>query len=186
MTVTLETLANLMLHKQLRFEEGKIILLDQRVAMLPLYNIVELQKTLEAKGLENTLYYTNKNFGKDWTRKIYESYKMSENQIFQWGINSVTVAGWGTVKLIEKQAENRIKFNLIDSGMAFYYGKSDKPIDHIFRGMIAGAMSATYKKDLDAVETKCKAQGHSMCEFIVQPSEKFINDPSAQAQLKKL
>ncbi|MFH1394562.1 MAG: V4R domain-containing protein [Candidatus Omnitrophota bacterium] len=182
----LDMVAKLLLHKQLKFELGKITLLEQRVAMLPLFNVVELQKELERKGLENTLYYTNKKFGREWTSKIYKSFKMNENQIFEWGINSVSLAGWGKVELAEKNLEkNNIKFRLIDSGMSYYYGKTEKPVDHIFRGMIAGAMSAVYGKDLDAVETKCKAQGNPICEFVVQPKEMFENSDIAKKQLKE-
>ncbi len=184
MIFLLDTIANLLLHKQLRFDDGKIVLLDQRVAMLPLYNVVELQKQLERLNLQNSLYFANKKFGKDWTGKIYASYKMNENQIFQWGINSVTLAGWGSVKLVDRDVGKKIfKFNLVDSGMAYYYGPSKKPIDHIFRGMIAGAMSAIYSTDLDAVETKCKAQGHPVCEFIVQPKSFFGQDVSSLEQI---
>jgi len=166
--------ADLLMHGQLKFEKGRITLLEQRISMLPLYNTVEIQKSLEKLGQVNLLYFSNKKFGLEWTKKIYKSFKTKETEIFKWGINSVTLAGWGEVSLLENSSNGKkIRFKLEDSGIVEYYGESSKPVDHIFRGMIAGAMSATYNLDMDAIEVSCKAQGKESCEFLVMPAKNF-------------
>lgn len=182
-----EVVVNLLMHKQLNFEKGKIVLFDQRIAMLPLYNVVELQKTLEQQKFENALYYINKTFGISWTKKMHESFKVKEKDVFKLGIDSVTLAGWGIVEVVSvKTNPINIKFNLKDSGVVFYYGSSENPVDHIFRGMIAGAMSATYSVDLDAVEISCKSQGKDYCEFVVKETKDFdFSNPLIKKQLTK-
>jgi predicted hydrocarbon binding protein len=97
------------------------------------------------------------------------------------------MAGYGIVKTVKADPENKlIEFQLWKSTLAQLYGKSDHPIDHLFRGMVAGAMSVAYETELDGVETACSATGSPYCEIIVKPTKSFdYSNPLVQEQLKK-
>jgi len=49
--------------------------------------------------------------------------------------------------------------------------KSDKPNSQLCRGILAGALSALWNKDIEVIETKCIAMGDPYCEFIIRPKK---------------
>lgn len=100
-TSMLETVFSLVRHGQLRFETGRVILLSQRIAMLPTYNFGIIQKNLEKNGAENELYFGAKDMGKKWFTLLNETYKIKREDVFEWGIKIIGLSGWGIVKTIK-------------------------------------------------------------------------------------
>ncbi len=169
-----ELVTKLILHRQLKMEKGEINLLGQRIVMLPMISLVQLQKKLEDDGYQYNIYKLLKEFGINWAKDLATKYKFKSSDIFEWGSKSVTLAGWGDVLVVSADVENKvIKFRLMNSAVVEFYGKSEVPVDHFFRGMVAGAMSAVYGVDMDCVETSCKALGAQFCEFVVKSSNSF-------------
>ena len=182
-----EVVAKLLLHSQLKFEKGNITLLNQRICMIPVYNFVDIQKAMEKAGFKNALYLTSKQLGLEWTTKLKKQYKTNREGILEWGSNTVTLAGWGTVETLSVDPKKKvIRFLLHNSAISESYGPSKKPVDHIFRGMIAGAMSIAFGVDMEAVEIRCKSLGDPYCEFVVQPRKDFdLKKPLVKDQLAK-
>jgi len=170
-----KTVANLIIQKKLRLEEGKIILFDEAGGMLPMTSFVNIIKLLEKIGKENVLYVACKESGQDWNQKMFERYKTDKAKyIFEWGEKAVTLAGWGSFKIHKYDFDkNEFVYRLYKSTLAEYYGKSKQPIDQIARGLFAGSACFLTDKKMDAVETKCIAMGDSYCEFEIKERKKF-------------
>ena len=94
--------------------------------------------------------------------------------MIKWGSNIVTLAGWGEAIIEKRDDPNKlILFELRNSVVSELYGKSEFPVDHLFRGLLCGAMSFIYKTDLEAVEFKCKSIGDLTCKILVKPVDDF-------------
>ena len=50
-----------------------------------------------------------------------------------------------------------------------YKGKGDEPKSHLFRGFLAGYISALLGREVKVVEVKCVAKGDEACEFLIAP-----------------
>ena len=61
--------------------------------------------------------------------------------------------------------------------------RTNFPVDHIARGLHAGAAEVIFKCSMDAVETKCQAMGDQYCEFILKPTEEWKADKTYKNQL---
>jgi len=167
-------LSDLMIHKQLRYEEGRIQLLDQRVCMFPLDMLSQLQKELENEDSGNLVYYMAKKTGVTWFKNLYSSFKIKRVDVIKWGFNVISLAGWGIPNIVKMDREKKIMvFTLKDAGQAKVYGKSDESVDHYFRGCAASAGVLLFECNCDAIETKCISKGDSICEFVVKPKENF-------------
>ena len=156
--------------------------------MLPSDSFVLLQKELEKRGLENLIYFAGKEAGKTWFEAMNKEYSLKGRDVILWGSNIVTLAGWGEA-IIESRDDSTktITFALNSSVVSELHGSSKSPVDHIFRGLLCGAMCVIYKDDLDAVEIKCKAIGDPVCKFLVKPSKEFdFSNELVKKQLAKI
>lgn len=67
------------------------------------------------------------------------------------------------------------------------YKSNRYPVDHMFRGMIAGAGELIYGEPTEAIETKCRAVDYKLpyCEFVVKPTKNLDKkNPLIKRQLK--
>lgn len=182
-----DVISKLLMHRQISFEKGKITLFNKPVVMFPVDMIVEVQKLLEPYGLENEIYFASKESGVRWFDNMYRLYKIQRQDVIKWGFNVINLAGWGIPKIIKMDTKEEIlKFTLEAASEAKVYGPSDKAVDHYFRGSAASAGILLFKKDCDAIETKCVSKGDKICEFIVKPIKKLDkNNPLLKQQLKR-
>ncbi len=70
-----------------------------------------------------------------------------------------------------KEGENH-RMILYDSFEAESYikneGKSDKPVCHFMRGVLAGIVEEAEESKYEGKELKCMAQGYNYCEFLIE------------------
>lgn len=170
-----EIVAKLMLHKQLKFEEGSIKLLEQNVVIFPFENLFSIQKMIENSDKTYEMYLSSKELGKNWIRNLFKAYKMETiKEQAEWGEKVFTLAGMGKMKVVKWNVENSVMIYRIEKSLtAQYYGNIGHAVCHIPRGWFAGASCIFFNKDVDAVETECLSKGGKYCEFLVQPKEKF-------------
>lgn len=189
MVVMFEIVAQLLLHKQLRFEEGNIKLLEQNVVIFPFENLFSIQKILEDSKKTYELYLSSKELGKDWIKNLLKSYKMDTIKAqSEWGEKVFTLAGMGKMKVIKWDTKKSLMiYRAYDSIMAKYYGNTGHCVCHIPRGWFAGASCVFFKKDVDAVEIKCLSKGDDFCEFLIKPKNSFnFKDKEIKKQLKSI
>ena len=181
----LKVLTELLLHKQVSFEKGKITPFGRPSSLLPTDSFVNIQKELEHLGAENVIYSAAKKSGEYWFEEMNKAYSLKGQDVIDWGSKIVTLAGWGEAVIKKRNdSEKLIICTVADSTLANLYGKSEFAVDHLFRGLLCGAMSAIYKAELDCVETSCVAKGDKICEFVVKPSNQFdMTNPITKKQL---
>lgn len=183
-----KVVADLMVHKQLTFEEGAIQLFGQYGGMLPIENLVGMQKLIDNAKEEYGLYLVSKDVGKKWIKAILNAHKMDKiKDQAKWGENTFTLAGLGKMKVSHWDAEKKeMIYKIENSRIAEEYGNVGRAVDHIARGWFAGAACIFFGADVDAVETKCIAKGDKYCEFIIKPKKDFdFTVPIVSEQLKK-
>jgi len=178
-------LAELIATKKIKFEDGRIELIEEPVSIIPLDCIVTLQKKLEETGQDNEIYYASKNMGVRWFKHMYEHFDISYEEVIRWGIKILSLAGWGKTKVPKFNSHQEYyTVRLESSGQSRLYGKSNHPVDNFVRGCYASGAKVLFGKECEAIELKCIAQGHKYCEFIAQPREKFdLSDPMIERQL---
>jgi predicted hydrocarbon binding protein len=181
-----EVLEKLLALRQVSFEKGRISIFQQPTSMMPSQSFVSMLKELEKENKENVIYRAGKDAGEKWFNAMKTKTKLSVDEVEKWGSNIVTLAGWGEAVIKEmKRDQSYMVYNLNHSVTAELYGKTDHCVDHLFRGLVAGAAKVTFKQDVDCVETKCVAKGDSVCEFVIQPKQKFDKkNPLVKKQLK--
>lgn len=170
--------AKLLMQNQLKLEKEGVWLLGERLSMLPSYSFVELQKKLYDCDQSNISYDLFKSTAIRWVYDFKKKFSTKREDVLSWAKDSASLAGWGNARLIHRDWEKNVFiFKLQNSAIAEsivkQHGKTKEPVDHMFRGLVAGTMSALLNKELDAVEITCAAMGHPLCQFIVQESTKF-------------
>ncbi|MEI7961775.1 MAG: V4R domain-containing protein [archaeon] len=181
-----DVLEKLLALRQVSFDKGRIKIFEQPSSLIPSESFVSMLKELEKEGKENVIYRAGKHAGEKWFDSMREKSKLNVDDVAKWGSNIVTLAGWGEAELKEmKRDDGYMVYNLKNSVVAELYGKTNHCVDHIFRGLVAGAAKVTFKRDVDCVETKCVAKGDPICEFIIQPKQRFDKkNPLVKKQLK--
>jgi predicted hydrocarbon binding protein len=180
-----EVVQKLLALKQIRFEKGRVTIFGQPSSIMPSSSFVTVLKELEKTGKENLIYLGGKESGQQWFEGMKKSSSLKVEDVAQWGTNIVTLAGWGEPTLKEiKREDGFMRYQLKNSIVAELYGKTDHAVDHMFRGLLAGAAVVAFKKPVECIETKCTAKGDSVCEFVIQPKEKFdFSNPVVKKQL---
>lgn len=167
-----EVFRKLMYARQIQFEKGRIILMKEPVTMGPASTFVYILKN--SKKIEETSYFiyrgSKEAVQKGFGDAIMRAYGLKKDKLRQWLKDIAEFTGWGTLEFIKLDFTERTAIiRAVNSTVAELYGKTDKPVDHILRGYIAGGGSVSFEQNVDAIETKCKAMGHKYCEFIVAP-----------------
>ena len=179
-------IAKLLVSKQLRFNKGEILLFNQPSGIIPIDWMVELQKELYKRNEQNIIYYAGKEMGLRYFRNMYNLFKLSQEDIVNYGLGILTLAGWGDIKATVVDFENKIIIEQIKGGgpEAKMLGYTGKPVCHFIRGCAGGGARAIFGEDSDAIETKCVSEGTTYCEFMKQPTRKWNKkDPLVKEQL---
>ena len=170
-----EVMAKLLFNKQIKFDDGRLVLLGIRDSFTPLDTYLEFQKIMFKSGKEKLIYDSAKVAGFNWFKKMSELFPgITQNKASNWGIDLIALSGWGIPEIEKIDFKNKYAvFILKNSTVARGFGSSEKPVDCLFAGLLAGGMSFSLKEDLDAIETHCLAKGDKECKFVVS---KLIND----------
>jgi len=165
--------------KLLKLEEGRISLMDVPINIVPTSILRDLQKGLiDTMGYRNAyekIYESAKMGSQEYNKKFIEKQGFSDKRkIIDWQSKIVTFAGWGFVEIAEINFEkDEYTTHFKNSPFPVIYGKAPYLVDIIPAGFIAGGFTASLKKPLECIETKCMAAGSPYCEFKVASKEKI-------------
>ena len=124
-----------------------------------------------------------------WVKNFKNMFKVEGRELAVWARDVSVISGWGTSRFEEEDWTNyNFKVELdsspIPETIILEEGFTEKPVDHMFRGIAAGGLSAITGKDIEAVETHCKAMGEKTCKFTLRPLEEFnLRKPFIREQL---
>ena len=175
----------LLLARQIKFEEGKIELMNQRVVITPIEQIISITELLlEQPKLIPKIYEKERlSFSEGYAEAVHKLYGFENLDFTKWLVELSNICGWGghqLVKFDQKNQEGILRFYNSPIVKQFK-GKTKTPIDHIWRGLTAAGATRIFKKDIDFIETKCAAVGESkFCEFIFKPRDALTTEEKKQ------
>ena len=77
--------------------------------------------------------------------------------------------GWGKIELLEVDPARNLARIRMDEAFESVGLNTGKPECYFIAGHLAGALSGYFKTEVKAVETKCRSQGDTHCEFRISP-----------------
>ena len=80
--------------------------------------------------------------------------------------------GWGEFRLVEFDQESK-RFSVEVAGSAFAqaYGRSQRPVCHLIRGVFQGLGRWVFDHSTTCVETLCLSKGDKVCRFEISAAE---------------
>jgi len=155
-------ITKLSLSKQLRFEEGRILLFGKPTIILPAECFLSLTEDV---GNYEALYEKGKILGKELYFAPHLNLVEDEKKALILLIQLFNVLGFGKLRIGEiKFDEKRAIFTLENS--IFGISKSIGGCYYI-SGIIAGFMSEVFGEDTECIERECIKRGSPRCEFVV-------------------
>jgi len=178
----------LLIARQLKMEAGGMYIFDERWNMIPTKILAEtFREIMKRPQLIPKIY----NVAKESNKKSF-AYVMKDKmglekiKFVQVGIDISTMSGWGNIQLVNVDVETGTSnTNIYNSPIGSVYGPSKKPVDHIFRGIMAGALSLALGKEIDFIEHNCIAMGKPYCVFESRPTEMWLSDKSMRLKVKE-
>jgi predicted hydrocarbon binding protein len=177
----------LLLARQFEMEKGKIIVLGQPVVITPAWVFVYLLKTSKDKAKMGRLIYLATKFAdlRGFSKAITEKYGFKRHELIKWMKDIAELAGWGQINIRKIDTKEKIVIGyVLNSPLPALYGPSKFPVDHVFRGLTAGALEIVFQEQTECIETQCIAMGNNCCEFIIKPRKQFsFTDPKVKEQI---
>lgn len=163
-------ISKLLLSRKLKFDRGKIKLLDQDMAFIPVeYFIEETRRVLEADDRKEMmrLYFdawkSGVFFMKDFC-KAYEVKKFEDR--YNLAMETISMAGFGDYKTLGFKGGVFAEFNIFNNPVSEFFYPSKIPVDFITRGFNAGGGTIVHETIINTIETACKAINGKMCTHI--------------------
>lgn len=158
-----------LLSREVTMKEGEITLDRQRVLMFPVNFIASYTLKLANNEQEGKkLYEIMKKGMYDFSVPLGKEYGLSYKDFLDRWVKYNAFAGWGIVEYRVVNPEAARGFLTYKNLTLHMYLKSKgvkKHSDRLLEGIIAGALSSTFKVDIDVVETQCVCSGSDLCVF---------------------
>ncbi|MBI2938358.1 MAG: hypothetical protein HYY22_09135 [Thaumarchaeota archaeon] len=162
----------LLLGRELKFEEGRLSIFDQRVLIVPVELILLLiEKSVADEKFEQAIYDVMKKSVYGFCQTLAKRRGIEPKKMVDLLINLAEMNGYGKLQLInldydKKQAIFHMRSLPSEALLEKKLGK--RIVDRYWAGMLAGGASWIFGEDVDAVETRCVADGKESCEFVVR------------------
>jgi len=182
-------LMELLISKQLKFEEGEIELLGEYVLMVPVNFFVEATKVAIKGGKRaiNDLYFSAWTSGFAIVDKFIERYHLHKfEERYKIAMDVLALAGIGDYKTIEFLPTKISHFKVFKNPIARKFYPSKKVVDHFLRGANAGGGTLVHERIINCVELDCEAINGKECEFVNATEEVLkekVNSKIIKSQL---
>ena len=163
-------ISNLLLHRRLKFEKGKIILLDQPMVIIPLeYFIGETVRVLKSNDFDEMmkLYFDAWKSGVVFMKKFVQGFKVTNfSDRYNLAMEIISMSGFGDYKTLKFDTNNFAYFEILNNPIAEDLYPSKIPVDFILRGFNAGGGCPVHERIINTIETECKAINGKRCVHI--------------------
>lgn len=98
--------------------------------------------------------------------------KISKKKFISELFKVADIRGYGALKLVyldKKNAEVKVIMENCFETIPYKKKNSKKPVCYSMLGIVAGASEVVFDRKMEAIETKCRAQGYEYCEFYAHP-----------------
>ncbi len=155
-------------------EGGRVGRLGQRHVVLDLryfpYRFIRESRKLMGRASNTLVYLIGKRCGKD----IYDGYMNSghdKDTSLKLSTAGMWYFGWGLVDIDSNKMEAVIYDSFEAESFTLNKKKSNIPVCHFFRGVIAGIWTAYSGKECYGDETMCRAKGDAYCRVVIRSTE---------------
>lgn len=163
--MSLSFITKLLISKQLRFDEGQIVFLEEPMAFVPIDFYVHLTKEILRKRREMIEVYLDAwKAGVIFMRRVAKRYSMSKfEERYKEAMDVISSAGFGDYQTLEFVPAKYSYFKIFNNPIAEKFYPSKKPIDHVLRGFNAGGGTPVHERIINTIETECKAVNGKFC-----------------------
>ncbi len=158
----------------LQFDRDRAALLynDVRYLLIRPETLCAFQKAAEEHlgALADELLFAGGYTGGTLSAKKYrELFGLSDAQSVEFMANMATEIGWGRTTVSHFDPAACELDLLIDSSpFAAAYGKADRGVCHLVRGVFAGMAAGIFGRAVEAREQECAAMGHPRCMMVIR------------------
>ncbi len=158
----------------LRFADARGALLynDVRYLLIRPETLIAFQKAAEEKlgaGADELLYAGGFTGGTLSAKKYREVFGLTDAQSVEFMAMMGTEIGWGKFVVSSFDVGKRELVLAVESSpFAAAYGKAERGVCHLIRGVFAGLASGIFGCEVESCEAECSATGHACCKFIIR------------------
>ena len=158
----------------LKFDDARGALLynDVRYLLIRPETLIAFQKAAEEQlgaGADELLYVGGFTGGTLSAKKYREVFGLTAAQSVEFMAKMGTEIGWGKLLITHYDSADRELVLVAESSpFAAAYGKAERGVCHLIRGVFAGLASGLYGCAVEAREEECLAMGHARCKFVIR------------------
>ncbi|MBI4788775.1 MAG: hypothetical protein HY782_17220 [Chloroflexi bacterium] len=151
---------------------GALLYNDVRYLLIRPETLISFQKAAEEKlgaAADDLLFQGGFTGGTLSGKKYREVFHLTELESVEFMVKMGAEIGWGNFQLARLDMANcELVLVVESSAFAAAYGKSERGVCHLIRGVFAGLGSAIWARPVEAREDECLAMGHAHCRFVVR------------------
>ncbi len=94
---------------------------------------------------------------------------MTDAQSIEFMAKMGTEIGWGKFTVSSFEVGKReLVLTVESSPFAAAYGKAERGVCHLIRGVFGGLASGVFGCEVESRESECLAMGHARCKFVIR------------------
>ena len=152
--------------------EGTITFKDVRYMLIRPDTVVDFQKAVEAElgdRVGEMMMAGGYTGGSRSSQRYKEVFDYSDKEIVTFMCNMGREIGWGDFEVENLDHEQDELIVIVrNSAFAEAYGRADRGVCHMIRGVMAGMAAGIFGTDVHSEETHCRAKGDDLCRFVVR------------------
>jgi predicted hydrocarbon binding protein len=158
----------------LRFDttRGALLYNDVRYLLIRPETLIAFQKAAEEKlgaGADELLFAGGFTGGSLSAKKYREVFGLTDQQSVEFMAKMGTEIGWGKLAVSSFSVSSRtLELTVESSPFAAAYGKSERGVCHLIRGVFAGLASGIFGCNVNSHEDECLAMGDARCKFVIR------------------
>jgi predicted hydrocarbon binding protein len=158
----------------LKFDDtrGALLYNDVRYLLIRPETLIAFQKAAEEKldaGADELLFAGGFTGGSLSAKKYREVFGLTDAQSVEFMAKMGTEIGWGKISVSSFSVSSwTLELTIESSPFAAAYGKSNRGVCHLIRGVFAGLASGIFACAVESREEECRAMGHAECKIVIR------------------
>jgi len=164
----LRWLSKLLISGNLKFSNGQMILLGEKVFIVPVnYFVEETKKAITDTKKIMEIYWSAWAAGYMIMKTFVKIYKLKKfEERYKIAMDVLQLAGMGNYETIEFRKKEFTYFKTKNNPLPRTLYPQKKPVCHFIRGANAGGGTWVHEKIMNGIEEKCEAQNKNVCVFL--------------------
>jgi predicted hydrocarbon binding protein len=151
---------------------GALLYNDVRYLLVRPETLIAFQKAAEEKlgaDADELLYAGGFTGGTLSAKRYREVFGLTETQSVEFMAKMGTEIGWGKFTVSNFNVSSCELVLIVESSpFAVAYGKAERGVCHLVRGVFAGLASGIFARAVESNEEECLAMGRPQCRFVIR------------------